>query len=181
MDTGIISRRYAKTLLRYAVENQAETSAYGRMQTLAVSLAQVKELQKALENPVLPKEQKLRLLMEASGGGEDEHFVRFLTLVLDKRRERQLLFIAHSYIDLYRAHKHIHMGKLTTAVPLTPEAEERMRRMIASSVNGTVELDLRVDASLKGGFVLQMDSLRMDASVAGQLRHVRRRFEELNS
>lgn len=38
---------------------------------------------------------------------------------------------------------------------------------------GEVSLNEKVDDSLIGGFVLQVDDLRIDASVAGQFRRIR--------
>jgi len=45
--------------------------------------------------------------------------------------------------------------------------------MVAQAVKGTVEFDLSVDEEILGGFILQLDNQRMDASVKGQLRKLR--------
>ncbi len=177
---GTISKRYAKAIYLYAKENGTEEEVYARMKRLINSLTRLKELQKTLENPVLGKERKLALLMEASGGGEDAVFSRSMKLVLEKRREACLPLIAHSYIDFYRKQKQIHVGRLTTAIPLTEKAGERIRSLIAASTTGAVELETNVDHTIGGGFILQVGSRRMDASIAGQLQRLRRQFSELN-
>ncbi|MBQ8362057.1 MAG: F0F1 ATP synthase subunit delta [Bacteroidaceae bacterium] len=177
---GTISKRYAKALYLYAKENGVEEKAYTRMKRLMDNLQKLKELQKTLENPILEKEHKLTLLIEASGGGEDAVFNRFMELVLTQRREACLPFIAHSFIDFYREQKQIHVGKLTTAVPLTEKGCERIRNLITDSMSGTVELETKVDSGIGGGFILQVGSQRMDASITGQLQHLRRKFSEFN-
>ena len=45
-------------------------------------------------------------------------------------------------------------------------------------LGGTVVLEDRVDGSLIGGFVLEVEGLRMDASVDGQLRRIRKELIE---
>lgn len=181
MDIGNISKRYAKALLLFAQENNAEDVVYKEMHTARNSFMQVGNLRKALENPVLEREQKFQLMCEAAGGKVSSIYTRFVHLVLKEKREGCFLFMVHSYIDLYRKLKKIYIGELITALPVEQEAEDRMRSMIEKATSGTVEFNAKVDASIKGGFILQMDSYRLDASVEGQLRSVLRQFKEKNS
>ena len=39
--------------------------------------------------------------------------------------------------------------------------------------DASVEFDTKVDETIQGGFILQLDDQRMDASVKGQLRYLR--------
>lgn len=174
MDIGTISSRYAKALLRYALECKAEESVYQQALVLSRTMMQVRELDKALLNPVLDKATKLSLLTEAAGGTSHEAFIRFIDLLFRQRRERYLLFILHSFVNLYRRHQRIYVSQLVTAVPLDEMTEQRLRDMIAKATTGTVELDIQVNQDILGGFILQWDNLRLDASVKGQLRQVRK-------
>ena len=61
----------------------------------------------------------------ASGDNVSTLLKSFIGLVLKEGREGILLFIANSYITLYRKQKKIIQGKLTTAVPVTPVIEEK--------------------------------------------------------
>ena len=51
---------------------------------------------------------------------------------------------------------------------------------IASETNGKVELKTSVKPELLGGFVFEMDSERLDASIATQLRNIKKQFVEKN-
>ena len=68
MNTGVVSMRYAKALLAYAKAQGKEDVVYEEVKSLAVHYAEVPELRRAIENPVLDVEQKLNLLCEAAGG-----------------------------------------------------------------------------------------------------------------
>ena len=83
-----------------------------------------------------------------------------------------LQFMAHSYITLYRQQKNIIRGKLTTAVAVSEATEQRMRKMVESKTKGTVEFETEVNPDILGGFVLEYDTYRLDASVQNQLRQV---------
>ena len=81
-------------------------------------------------------------------------------------------FIANSYVTLYRQQKNITRGKLTTAVSVSPAIEQKMRKMVESRTNGTVEFTTEVDSSIMGGFILDYDTYRLDTSVKSQLNNI---------
>ena len=80
--------------------------------------------------------------------------------------------MAASYITLFRKNKNIIRGKLTTAVPVSPETEDKMRKMVELKTNGTVEFNTEVDPSIIGGFILEYDTYRLDASVKHKLQTI---------
>lgn len=96
----------------------------------------------------------------------------FIDIVLKGGRENVLLFIANSYITLYRQHKNIIRGKLTTAVPVSDAIERKMRSMVERRAKGTVEFETEVNPDIIGGFVLEYDTYRLDASVYSRLRGI---------
>ena len=83
-----------------------------------------------------------------------------------------LQFIANSYITLYRKQKNIIRGKLTTATAVKPEAEYKMRQMVESKTNGAVEFETEVNPDIIGGFILEYDTYRMDASIKNKLKTI---------
>ena len=80
--------------------------------------------------------------------------------------------MANSYITLYRKQKNIIRGKLTTAVAVSEATELKMKKMVESKTKGTVEFETEVNPNIIGGFVLEYDTYRLDASVQNQLRQV---------
>lgn len=178
MYVGVFSIRYAKALLAYANENGVEDAVYQEAQTLAESLQQVPGLRQALENPVLPVATKQELLCEAAGGSNkvSEELKRFVKLVLAERREKFFQFMIMSYIDLYRKQKNIYVGKLTTACPVTDEEIGRIRDFVVERTHGTAEFETKIDPKLEGGFIFEIGTYRLDASVANQIKRVKRQF-----
>ena len=80
--------------------------------------------------------------------------------------------MANSYITLYRQQKNVIRGKLITAVAVAPETEQRMRQMVEQKTNGNVEFETEVNPEIIGGFILEYDTYRMDASVQSKLRTI---------
>lgn len=172
MDLGVISVRYARALLKSSCEAKLEDTVYHEMHTLAKSYIGVPELRFTIDNPMLAKDKKHDILVTACGGEVSDLTNSFIRLVLGEDRENTLQFMANSYITLYRQQKNIIRGKLTTAAVVSPAAEQKMKQMVESKTNGTVEFESEVNPDLIGGFILEYDTYRLDASVQNQLRTV---------
>ena len=173
MDIGVISVRYARALLKSAVDTHAEDAVYAEMQTLAKCYVEVPQLRQTIDNPMLSKESKEKLLLTAVGGEKATALTQaFVRLVLKEDRESVMQFIANSYITLYRKQKNIIRGKLTTAVAVSAQTEQKMRQMVESQTQGTVEFESEVNPDIIGGFILEYDTYRMDASVKSKLNNI---------
>ena len=173
MDIGIISVRYARALLKSAVDAKLDQQVYQEMQLLARSFVEVPELRHTIDNPMLAKEKKEILLQTAIGGDSASPLSKsFVALVLKEDRENMIQFMANSYVTLYRQQKNIIRGKLTTAVAVAPATEQKMRQMVESKTKGTVEFETEVNPDIIGGFILEYDTYRMDASVKSQLNSI---------
>lgn len=178
MDLGVISVRYARALLRCAISDKQEDTIYHEMQSIIDCYINVAELKSTVNNPMVSREQKQQLLELACGeSNTSELMKRFIALVLKERREEAVLFMATSYITLYRKHKHITSGRFITATAVKPETELKMKKFVEDKTQGTVEFSTEVDPEIIGGFILEYDTYRMDASVR---THLSRVLQQLN-
>ena len=173
MDIGVISVRYARALLKSATDANIEDTVYADMQLLAKSYIEVPVLRHTIDNPMLAKDKKQMLLETAVGGDAAASLTKaFINLVLKEDRENMIQFMANSYVTLYRKQKNVIRGKLTTAVAVSPAMEQKMRRMVESHAQGTVEFETEVNPDIIGGFILEYDTYRMDASVKSKLNSI---------
>ena len=172
MDIGVISVRYARALLKSATDAKIETDVYKEMQTMAKTYAEVPQLRQTIDNPMLSKDTKQQLLLTAVGEKPCELTKAFISLVLKEDRENVMQFIANSYVTLYRQQKNVIRGRLITAAAVSPATEQKMRQMVESKTNGTVEFETEVNPDIIGGFILEYDTYRMDASVKSKLNSI---------
>ena len=172
MDIGVVSMRYARALLKGSMDAKVEEKVYKEMQTLVESYAQVPELRKTIDNPMIDKARKSELLLAAAGGKVSDMTQNFIKLILDEGREKMTQFMAYSYLTLYRQQKNIILGKLTTATRVSAATEQKMRQMVEAKTQGTVEFETQVNPDIIGGFVLEYDTFRMDASVKSRLNAI---------
>ena len=172
MDIGVISTRYARALLKSATDAKLDEQVYQEMMTLAKSYTDVPMLRQTIDNPMLDKSKKQTLLETATGGTPSQLTQTFIALVLKEDRENMVQFMAYSYVTLYRKQKNVIRGRLITAARVSPATEQKMRQMVESKTNGTVEFETEVNPDLIGGFILEYDTYRMDASVKAKLNNI---------
>lgn len=176
MDIGLVSIRYAKALLKFATANGEEARVYEEMQAMHAAFRQCPEVHSALQNPTLSDKRKV-LLMQTACVGDDvlsTSATRFFQLLARKRRTGMALFMAASYLTLYRRQKHIVKGCLVVSRPVAPAIVERLRKMLEQKVQGRVDFEVREDKNILGGFILEYDTYRLDASVRAQLSNIER-------
>ena len=176
MDIGVISVRYARALLKCSTEAGKEDVVYKEMTTLAESYLNVAELRRVVAGPTVSKETKAKVLTAAAGGNVSEITERLISLILKEGREDLAQFIANSYITLYRQQKNITRGKLTTAVPVSPDVQKKMLQMVEGRTKGNVEFVTEVNPDILGGFVLEYDTYRLDTSVKTQLNNIQKKL-----
>ncbi len=176
MDIGIVSSRYAKALLRFANESKEAKQVYAEMQQLATSFTSVPMLAAALQTPTLTKERKEMLLIAAANTGQEVSAStrKFVNLCVSQRRENIMQFIATSFSAQYETANNVISGSLILARPVSEKLAERIKAIVEARTQKTVEMKVSINPEIKGGFILQYGDNRMDASLKGQLEHLRR-------
>lgn len=172
--------RYARALLMFVNEEGVAAKVYQEALTLRKTCREMPELCQAIEKPVTAWEDKVQVLRQAAGGEISIQMQKFVELVLNERREKYLKRINQAFIDLYRKQEKIRVGKLTTAVPIAPEEVERIRRIVVDYAGGTAEFATKVDPSIQGGFIFEINTYRLNASVADQMRRIKKQFIQKN-
>ncbi len=142
------------------------------MRLLARNYLDVPQLRKTVDNPMLPKEKKEQILLLACGGYPSSETKTFIRLVLKHGREDTVQFMANSFVTLYRKERNIISSRLVTAVNVDKTTEQKMRDLIGKRSNSNVEFMTEVNPDIIGGFILEYDTYRMDASVRTQLRNI---------
>ena len=100
---------------------------------------------------------------------------KFVTLLVENHREQYLKFIFNSYVSLYLKQNNMKMATLTTAVP-NPGLEQKIRDLVKKKTGCGLDLTVKTDPSIIGGFKLVVDDMRLDASVSTQLTQLRKQF-----
>ena len=180
MNKGLISVRYAKALLQFAKVNNAEEEIYEQSKFLSSVFFNLKNLSDTLNNPMLPKAEKRKIILTASGEKISDVFEKFIDLLLKNDREDCLQSIMLTYQEQYRKSKNMLHGRLITAVEIDDTTTKHLIKTIEHKIKGDLDLEKIVNPDILGGFVLEVDFVRWDASLISQLNSIKRQYIERN-
>lgn len=171
---GLIARRYAKAILDFAESRNEEDLVMTQMKQLKESFKQVPEMINLLENPSLSEETKAGILIQACGEKKGEVLQISVDLLVKQKRLQEILWIAIQYTELYNTRKNIHEVVLTTSTGLDGPTEKLLINWIEKEVQGKVELTRVKDEKILGGFILDVDCNRWDASLSTSLNDLKK-------
>lgn len=181
MNAGIIAARYAKAFLEYIREEGSGDKVYPQTVELVRAMNEVPQLKDYITDTLdISLNQKLSLLSAALQRPLDPSISRFLKLVTDQRRLEYFPRMLLSFVEQYRAANNIKVGTLTTA-SMQEGLRQRLEKDLSRKTGSEVILHETTDESLIGGFVLELDGMRADGSVADQFRRIRNELVENNN
>lgn len=178
MNEGLIPKRYAKALYKFACEKGADKGLYRMMDTLGKSFAANPALDAAISNPFIADAKKVDLMGTAADvkkgdAKEASVYADFLKLLERNKRLPLAWAVARAYGDIYRKANRIYRVTVTSAVKLDDKERQRITGMIDAHLNGgTGEFTWQVDPELIGGFSVDIDNERLDASVRNELKQL---------
>lgn len=180
MNTGLVATRYATAFLEYVIEMNMAKEAYEKSKLITAVFAEVTNLNDTLANPLVSKEKKRDLILTASGGEWSEVFESVVGLLLRNNRESYLQSIMLEFQELYCRSLNVYRGKLTTAIEIDKSTIRTLMESIEGKLDGRLELTQIVDPEILGGFILEVDYNRWDASLRGQLNRIKKQYIDRN-
>ena len=178
MDNGKISVRYARALFQIAQEQGCEEAIYKGLTRFAhnYSLA-IAQFNEVLADPIVAPKEKVKLIEMAVGNPMQDTLKQFIAFVAEQKREDKMFLIALKYMEMYRTKHGILNTRVTTATELTESSYDKIKAFIKETFDADAEIDARIDPNLIGGFILDIENTRMDASVVGQLNALKNRLK----
>jgi F-type H+-transporting ATPase subunit delta len=177
MQNPRLAGRYAKSLMDIAVEQNSVEQLYTDAQSLSGMFSSSAELVSVVKSPIIKGDKKVAIFNALIGGKVNIVMEKFINLIIEKGREPFLPEIMTSFASLYKQRNNIMPVRLTTAHPLDEATKAALIEKITSQLGGAkVDLEVVVDEALVGGFVLEANNKLFDASVARDLRDIRKQF-----
>ena len=174
MDHGPIPHRHAKALYKFALEHGNTDRVYEEMKSVIDAFSSNPGMQKVLANPFVSRDDKAALLKTAAGEMVENDYLGFIKLILDMNREEYAWRMALAYRDIYRKINNISQVKVTTAVKFDDVEMDKLFNLVKKSFPAsTLEISTAVDPDIIGGFIIDVDDSRMDASISNEIEQLR--------
>lgn len=182
MGPTIIARNYAETLLLLAQKHGGNEAvdAYARAIDEVTGLLQSEpRVREFLETPRVGVEAKKHALRASLQGRVPDFFLRFLLVVVEKRRQALLTRIGaeyHALVDQLR-------NRVRAEIIVAREADAGLRAEIVSALERRLGKEViptfRVDPEILGGVVIRVADRLYDGSLRRRVSALRRRLLEL--
>jgi F-type H+-transporting ATPase subunit delta len=161
---------YSKALLLLPAEGDQQLQRLKELERILQRLEEHPKIAMLLEAPDKPKEERHKLLHEFLIDNEDPILVKFIDLLLEKKR----LDCLEEIVRLYRVKVHqkfdIQSVVAITAMPLENEAMDALKsRLQEKYPNKKIEISMQVNPSVMGGLALIIDNKIIDGTIKGQL------------
>ena len=150
MNSGAVTKRYARALLLYTQERGSGARVCARARAM---LRNADDVPSSLE-PDLE---------------------RFIALMVQKGRADYIRRVLRCFVDLYAASEGLMNVQLITAAPFEG-LEDRVRAAVERRTGCKVIIETEVDPGLIGGFRIIAGGEMLDASVRHQLDLLRRQY-----
>lgn len=172
------ARPYARALHDLARERGEVDTVLRELDAFVAVLAGAPALREVLGRPWVPAAVKRDLAVEVARRLGVSALTRdFLGLVARHGRAAQVEAIAGAYRALVDEALGRARARVRAAVPLTEDERAQLRARLARALGvQDVLLEEVVDPALLGGFVAEVDSYIVDASLDGQLARLRARL-----
>lgn len=174
MDELKLQTRYAQSLFDLAKEGGIISEIFDDMSLIDSVCKENHEFEVVLKNPTIKPLKKKEILIGLFGGVCNELTVKFLSLVVSKRRDIYLQAISEMYIELYNKYNNIKTATIEVASALDEQTKEMVSNKIASQLACTVKLKQNVKPSLLGGFCLNIEGKQYDASFIRKLNDIKK-------
>jgi F-type H+-transporting ATPase subunit delta len=168
-----VTTPYAEAFLQVADQRGETDLVIEQAKALLILWHDTPALRDAMASPVVEADVKKNVLVKLFADQLAPSFLNLLKLLTDRQRIGVLDAVLERLLELYREQRKIALATVTSATPLSDEQKARLSEKV-QAVAGTdnVEIQLHVDPSLIGGFIVSLGSKVIDASLSGQVRRL---------
>ncbi|MBQ9263497.1 MAG: ATP synthase F1 subunit delta [Clostridia bacterium] len=165
-------REYGDGLYALCAEEKIDQDVLQEMQTLKDAFRQNPDFIRLLSNMSLGKEERVGIVDQALKGQVHPYVLNFLKILVERGAMHAFEDCLAAYKEGYNAAHQVVEAEVTTSRPLSDSQREQLLSKLGSMTGKEVVLKEKVDASVLGGVLLQMDGKRYDNTVRHRLKAI---------
>lgn len=176
----LVGKRYSASLFEVGIELDKMDTFHKEINFIKDIIEDNNRVLKILEHPEISKKEKRDVVEEIFGEMVSKEMLNFLFITIDKRRETNIINIVDEFNKLFKDYRGIVDIEAVTAVPMNEEASERLKTVLRDKLEKEINLSNRVDPSIIGGVMLNMDEKIIDSTLKTQLGEMESMFKEIS-
>ena len=148
------------------------------MDAIGVAMREDRSLKTFLESPKIPASRKIELLRAALSNKVPPVFVRFLEILVSKRRQMLIPVIASEYRALIdESEDRVHANVTVAREPAEAE-KDALAKQLSRVLRKKVVPHISLNPAILGGLIVKIGDTVMDGSVRRRLATLRSRMLE---
>lgn len=168
------ARPYARALMDTAGTPAAANELRGELIRFAAALRTTAELRELYANPAIDQQAKLSVTQQlARKMHATDLAARVLEVLVRNNRINDIDAILEALAAYVNKALGVAVAEVRSAKNLNADEIQHLADTLSRRVGKKVELDIRTDSKLLGGFVVKIGSEIWDASVAGKINKFR--------
>lgn len=174
-----IGKRYAVALFNAATNQDVADQVADDINAFAGVVREEVRFRNFLLSPTVDTQEKKDMIQAVIGERASGLFVKFVTLLVDKKRLGAIEEIAASYTSMWEERQGIIEVKCVTAIRLDHDLQTRTRQIIEEKSGRKCRLTTMTNPDIIGGMILFADDKIVDGSIRHQLDSIRKSMHEL--
>ena len=176
MALGTSSKRYAKALISYGIDQGKLDLLFNEINSLINTLEGSEDLKNFISNPTISKDIKGNVLNQLTDTSMPNISI-LVNLLSANSRIDMLLEVCKDFINQYNEKNNIVEVTITAPIEISDELENTIEKYLSSIKAGTIKLTKKKDKALIAGFTLDLDNTRLDASVKKRLEKMQKQLK----
>ncbi len=168
-----VVRRYARALFQIATRSNSVDEVEKDLRLVDLALRGSPGYLRSLKAPNISGFHKIAIFKKAFGSEISALSLRFLDLLVERRREDVLHDIYAEFRAMANASRNILPVEVRAAVDLTPAELEALAAALSRRTGKQVVVELEIQPELMGGIVVRMGDTVIDGSIRGRLTQLR--------
>lgn len=169
------AKRYSKASLEFAIEKNVSNEVMKDFKNISNVISSSLQLNQFLSNPVISSNLKSMILFKVFPDLSEK--TRSIISLLSKNRRLSILDqVARDFISRLKKSKGKIIATVTSAVPLNENLKTFVSSKAKQMTNLEVEIDNKIDSSIVGGFIINIEDKELNASISNQIESLKRRL-----
>ena len=167
-----LAREYGDGLYALTEEENISREVLEQLLALKSLFREQPDFVRLLGNMSLSKEERVKIIDNVLRGQIHPYLLNFLKILCERCALNEYEGCLAAFKSLYNQAHGIVEATVTTAVPLDDEQRARMNEKLSAMTDKQVVLVEKIDATLMGGVLLEMNGQRYDNTLKHRLKSI---------
>lgn len=174
MKENIVAGRYAQALFSEAKAEGKTEEIISQLGALSALYSESDDFRGLVKSPLFSKKEKQAVVDTLKAKGVlDDYMFKFVSLLVTKNRLSLLNLIAEQVLVMNMKDKGEAEALITVAAGMNEASKSALAGVLAKLTGKKITIREKVDPTIIGGVIAQVESSLYDASVRGQLNKIK--------